>query len=104
MMSVALQLCRMACGGHGYSRASGIPDVYVDLCPAVTVEGENTVLFLQTSRQVEPICNQLIQNYPILQSLLHAHACSCIVIEEEGRWTGGGAIKRGSCILETLYL
>ena len=45
-----MQLCRMACGGHGYSRASGISDVYVDLSPAVTYEGENTVLYLQTAR------------------------------------------------------
>ena len=40
----------MACGGHGYSRASGIPDIYVDVIPAVTYEGENTVLYLQTAR------------------------------------------------------
>lgn len=45
-----MQLCRMACGGHGYSRASGIPDMYVDYSPSVTYEGENTVLYLQTAR------------------------------------------------------
>ena len=51
--SSLLQLCRKACGGHGYSRASGIPDIYVDLAPSVTYEGENTVLYLQTARYVQ---------------------------------------------------
>ena len=40
----------MACGGHGYSQASGLPYLYVNYVPANTYEGENTVLFLQTAR------------------------------------------------------
>lgn len=42
----------MACGGHGYSQASGLPHLYVKYVPANTYEGENTVLFLQTARSV----------------------------------------------------
>ena len=38
------------CGGHGYSLASGIPDLYVNYTAAQTYEGENTVLYLQTAR------------------------------------------------------
>lgn len=45
-----VQTCRQGCGGHGYLRACGIPDVYVDVLPAVTYEGVNTILYLQTSR------------------------------------------------------
>ena len=48
--ATSLQLCREACGGHGYSRASGLPDIFVDFVAAVTYEGENTVMFLQTAR------------------------------------------------------
>ena len=42
----------MACGGHGYSQASGLPHLYVNYVPANTYEGENTVLFLQTARLI----------------------------------------------------
>uniref|UniRef100_A0A8C5RAN6 Acyl-coenzyme A oxidase n=1 Tax=Leptobrachium leishanense TaxID=445787 RepID=A0A8C5RAN6_9ANUR len=45
-----IEECRMACGGHGYSRCSGIPDIYVTFTPACTYEGENTVMMLQTAR------------------------------------------------------
>ncbi|KAF7249055.1 Peroxisomal acyl-coenzyme A oxidase 1 [Varanus komodoensis] len=40
----------MACGGHGYSRCSGLPDIYVNFTPSCTYEGENTVMMLQTAR------------------------------------------------------
>ena len=53
-----LQLCRQACGGHGYSRASGIPDIYVDIVATITYEGENTVLFLQTARYLNKLYSQ----------------------------------------------
>jgi len=45
-----IEQCRLACGGHGYSQASGIPKIYVQATAACTYEGENTVLFLQTAR------------------------------------------------------
>lgn len=47
---VGIELCRLACGGHGYSHASGIPKIYSQTTAACTYEGENTVLFLQTAR------------------------------------------------------
>ena len=52
---VFFQLCRQACGGHGYSRASGIPDIYVDFVSSITYEGENTVMFLQTARYLNKL-------------------------------------------------
>ncbi|XP_078510687.1 peroxisomal acyl-coenzyme A oxidase 1-like isoform X2 [Lissotriton helveticus] len=48
--STGIEDCRMACGGHGYSRCSGLPDIYVTFTPACTYEGENTVMMLQTAR------------------------------------------------------
>ncbi|KAM4031061.1 peroxisomal acyl-coenzyme A oxidase 1 isoform 1-T1 [Anomaloglossus baeobatrachus] len=48
--SYGIEECRMACGGHGYSCSSGIPDIYVNFTPACTYEGENTVMMLQTAR------------------------------------------------------
>ncbi|XP_018617341.1 peroxisomal acyl-coenzyme A oxidase 1 isoform X2 [Scleropages formosus] len=45
-----IEVCRMACGGHGYSRCSRLPDIYVTFAPTCTYEGENTVMMLQTAR------------------------------------------------------
>uniref|UniRef100_A0A3Q0RHE9 Acyl-coenzyme A oxidase n=1 Tax=Amphilophus citrinellus TaxID=61819 RepID=A0A3Q0RHE9_AMPCI len=48
--NAAIEVCRMSCGGHGYSRSSALPDIYVEFTPACTYEGENTVMMLQTAR------------------------------------------------------
>lgn len=45
-----IEVCRKACGGHGYSKFSGLPDLYANYTPSVTYEGENTVMYLQTAR------------------------------------------------------
>ncbi|CAK60092.1 unnamed protein product (macronuclear) [Paramecium tetraurelia] len=42
--------CRLSCGGHGYAHYSGIPAVYFDTAPNVTLEGENQVMYLQVAR------------------------------------------------------
>ncbi|XP_075375278.1 peroxisomal acyl-coenzyme A oxidase 1 isoform X3 [Mycteria americana] len=57
--SAGIEECRMACGGHGYSRCSGIPDIYVTFTPSCTYEGENTVMMLQTARLVEAAAKNL---------------------------------------------
>ncbi|KAG8519380.1 Peroxisomal acyl-coenzyme A oxidase 1, partial [Galemys pyrenaicus] len=48
--NTAIEACRMACGGHGYSHCSGLPNIYVNFTPTCTFEGENTVMMLQTAR------------------------------------------------------
>ncbi|KAA0723829.1 Peroxisomal acyl-coenzyme A oxidase 1 [Triplophysa tibetana] len=48
--NAGIEMCRMACGGHGYSRCSSLPDIYVTFTPTCTYEGENTVMMLQTAR------------------------------------------------------
>ncbi|KAM3623508.1 uncharacterized protein V6R79_012045 [Siganus canaliculatus] len=45
-----IEVCRMSCGGHGYSRCSALPDIYSEFTPTCTYEGENTVMMLQTAR------------------------------------------------------
>ncbi|KAM7063601.1 peroxisomal acyl-coenzyme A oxidase 2 isoform 1-T4 [Molossus nigricans] len=42
--------CRRACGGHGYSKLSGLPTLLTRVTPSCTYEGENTVLYLQMAR------------------------------------------------------
>lgn len=45
-----LEVCRRACGGHGYSSFSGIGTWYADYLPTVTWEGDNYMLTQQVSR------------------------------------------------------
>lgn len=45
-----IEKCRKLCGGHGYSRFSGLIDLFSNYVPSQTYEGENTILMLQTAR------------------------------------------------------
>ncbi|KAF3768130.1 acyl-coenzyme A oxidase 1 [Cryphonectria parasitica EP155] len=45
-----LEVCRRACGGHGYSSFSGIGSYYADYLPTVTWEGDNFMLSQQVAR------------------------------------------------------
>nr|XP_027807116.1 peroxisomal acyl-coenzyme A oxidase 2 [Marmota flaviventris] len=51
------ELCRRACGGHGYSKLSGLPSLVTQVTASCTYEGENTVLYLQVARF-------LVKSYP----------------------------------------
>lgn len=44
------EVCRRACGGHGYSKLSGLPSLVNKVTASCTYEGENTVLYLQMAR------------------------------------------------------
>ncbi|XP_061087345.1 peroxisomal acyl-coenzyme A oxidase 1 isoform X1 [Conger conger] len=48
--SAGIEVCRMSCGGHGFSHCSALPAIYVNFTPTCTYEGENTVMMLQTAR------------------------------------------------------
>ncbi|XP_070533128.1 peroxisomal acyl-coenzyme A oxidase 1-like [Ptychodera flava] len=48
--NLGLEVLRLSCGGHGYSQASGFPRIYGGATALVTVEGEYSVLMLQTAR------------------------------------------------------
>ena len=45
-----MERVRQACGAHGYSQYSGLPGMISEFTPNVTLEGENTVMLLQTAR------------------------------------------------------
>lgn len=42
--------CRVSCGGHGFAHYSGLPQLYFEKSSNVTLEGENTVIYLQLAR------------------------------------------------------
>ena len=50
-----LEVCRRACGGHGYSSFSGIGSWYADYLPTTTWEGDNYMLTQQVARYVSMI-------------------------------------------------
>ena len=45
-----LEVCRRACGGHGYSSFAGIGSWYADYLPTATWEGDNYMLTQQVAR------------------------------------------------------
>ena len=47
---LGIEVCRQSCGGHGYADYSGIPLLFGMFCSHVTLEGDNTVMALQTAR------------------------------------------------------
>ncbi|KAI1722987.1 acyl-CoA oxidase domain-containing protein [Ditylenchus destructor] len=49
-VALGIEQCRMACGGHGYSDASGLPHLYTVAVGGCTYEGENMVMLLQVAR------------------------------------------------------
>ncbi|KAF4526156.1 hypothetical protein B566_EDAN008192 [Ephemera danica] len=48
--SEAVERARLACGGHGYMTSSNLHPIFTLTAAAKTLEGENTVLLLQTAR------------------------------------------------------
>lgn len=45
-----IEICRLSCGGHGYSQASGLPEIYGNAVGGCTYEGDNIVMLLQVAR------------------------------------------------------
>src|SRR3984885_5721017 len=73
-----LEVCRRACGGHGYSAFGGIGAWYADYLPTTTWEGDNYMLTQQVARYV---CLFLVNNLSIsmtslLTTRLAAQVCS----------------------------
>uniref|UniRef100_A0A286XDD7 Acyl-coenzyme A oxidase n=1 Tax=Cavia porcellus TaxID=10141 RepID=A0A286XDD7_CAVPO len=62
-----VELCRRACGGHGYSKLSGLPSLATQVVASCTYEGENTVLYLQVARF-------LMKNYQQIWETEGAHS------------------------------
>lgn len=62
----AAEWSRLSCGGHGFAHYSGLPAIYKDHAPNVTLEGENTVLYLQLVRfMLKQLRNSMGDKKPI---------------------------------------
>ncbi|GCC21904.1 hypothetical protein chiPu_0000286 [Chiloscyllium punctatum] len=71
--SAGVEVCRRACGGHGYSKLSGLPSLYTWVVASCTYEGENTVLQLQTARFLIKCLNKIDCGEPLPQSVSYLY-------------------------------
>ncbi|XP_038666442.1 peroxisomal acyl-coenzyme A oxidase 2-like [Scyliorhinus canicula] len=67
--SAGVEVCRRACGGHGYSMLSGLPSLYTRVVASCTYEGENTVMQLQTARFLMKCLTRVDCGQPLPQSV-----------------------------------
>lgn len=54
-----LERCRLACGGHGFSHYSAFPSLQAEMQANCTLEGENTVMYLQVARYLLKLFEKL---------------------------------------------
>ncbi|KAK4049214.1 hypothetical protein OIO90_005503 [Microbotryomycetes sp. JL221] len=62
MASNAIEECRRACGGHGFSMAGGLASFYQDYLPQVTWEGDSYMLTQQVGRYLFKTLRTLVQD------------------------------------------
>ncbi|KAF9429728.1 hypothetical protein BGZ94_009698 [Podila epigama] len=60
MAAAAIEECRRACGGHGFSSFSGLPLMLQDYGPNVTWEGDNYMITQQTGRYLFKSFRELV--------------------------------------------
>ncbi|KAG0066769.1 hypothetical protein BGZ89_006936 [Linnemannia elongata] len=60
MAASAIEECRRACGGHGFSVFSGLPLLLQDYVPNVTWEGDNYMITQQTGRYLFKSFRELV--------------------------------------------
>lgn len=65
----SVQICRLACGGHGFLNSSGFHDIYGNVVAAQHYEGENTVLLLQTARYLIKSWSQALKGQKLMPSV-----------------------------------
>ncbi|XP_064101325.1 probable peroxisomal acyl-coenzyme A oxidase 1 [Macrobrachium nipponense] len=72
--SSGVEICRLACGGHGYLASSNLPRIYTNTTAAITYEGENTVMWLQVARYLIKSCREASQGQPLTKSVSYLTA------------------------------
>lgn len=90
VVSAGLEECRRACGGQGYSLASGLPQVCTMFVHLVTAEGDNTVMCQQAARGLVAAAGheRATASEEDLPSLRRAFENATAVGGGAGCWTG----------------
>ncbi|KRT79485.1 hypothetical protein AMK59_7150, partial [Oryctes borbonicus] len=69
-----VEICRLACGGHGYMSCSTLPITYGLVTAMITYEGENTVLYLQTARFLMKAWQSCLDGQPLTPSVQYLNS------------------------------
>ena len=83
---VALEIARMSCGGHGFSQYSGLPNLYLEFSANCTLEGENTVMALQTARYLIKCLGTLRKGKKVQENVEYLRSLNEILAVKQ--WTG----------------
>ena len=74
--------CRLSCGGHGFSHYSGLVSLHQDAAANCTLEGENTVMFLQVAKYMMKILNRLNKKQSIPEDFEYLHSATQLLSEK----------------------
>jgi len=85
-VAIAIEIARMACGGHGFSNYSGIPCLYNEFSANCTLEGENSVMALQTARYLVKTLNTVRKGKFIPENVEYLKSVGEVLSEHA--WTG----------------
>jgi acyl-CoA oxidase len=66
-----IEECRRSCGGHGFLMLSGLPSLYLEYLPAITYDGDNSILILQSARYY---MNTMRKGKEVNENLLYLHS------------------------------
>ncbi|XP_026758799.1 probable peroxisomal acyl-coenzyme A oxidase 1 [Galleria mellonella] len=70
-----IEICRFACGGHGYMASSNLSMIYSYVSATRTYEGDYTVLLLQTARFLVKAWEQVEKRRPVTSTISYlSHA------------------------------
>eukprot|EP00052_Salpingoeca_macrocollata_P017975 m.147250 g.147250 ORF g.147250 m.147250 type:complete len:656 (+) comp20563_c2_seq1:43-2010(+) len=75
MAANGIEQCRLACGGHGYSELSGLPEAYTTYVAVCTAEGDNFLLKQQTTRHLLKSMHAAVTGEALTGSV--SYLCDC---------------------------
>ncbi|XP_055840110.1 probable peroxisomal acyl-coenzyme A oxidase 1 [Episyrphus balteatus] len=81
-----VETLRLACGGHGYMLASGLPIVYNFAAASKTYEGENTVMLLQTARFLMKAWALALKGGELVPTVMYLN--EAIKVKKFQKWDG----------------
>lgn len=76
-----MEKCRLACGGHGFSHYSSLPAIHQEVAANCTLEGENTVMFLQVARYLLKMYNKASKGQKVNHLVDYMSNCSTFLQE-----------------------
>jgi len=69
--TASIEVCRLACGGHGFMDCSNFPTLYGMSTAVCTYEGENTVMLLQTARYLVKVYGQALNGEKLVPTVTY---------------------------------